>query len=95
MQTTIVARVAEYIRDPEARKMIEQSAGTASLKVQDAVTLSHEGRRRSEELTKTTSEWEKNRVEHVDSVVDRVRTQTYKMAPEMVDQLAQQIVAIL
>jgi len=95
MQTTIVARVAEYLRNPEARKMIEQSAGAKAPKIQDEVTLSDEGRRKSVETSKTSSDWEKKRMEHVDSVADRVRTQTYKMAPEVVDQIARRIVALL
>jgi len=93
MQTQIVARVAEYIRNPEARKSAARSAGMMS--PQDRVVLSSEGKRKYEELAKTQSEWERNRLEHVSNVTQKVQAGEYKMAPEIVDQIALSIVGTL
>jgi len=95
MQTTIVARVAEYLRDPEARKRVDKSAGQGGPQIRDQIFLSDEGKRKSDELGKTSSEWEKDRMERVSVVTERVQTQNYKMAPEVVDQIARRIVAFL
>lgn len=93
MQTQIVARVAEYIRSPEARKSIEKSA--VSTEPKDRVELSAASKVKSGELAKTNSEWERARMERVTQVTEQVQTKTYKMAPEMVDAIAQRIVAVL
>lgn len=93
MQTQIVARVAEYIRSPEARKSIDKSATSAGPK--DRIELSDTSRHKSEELTRTSSEWERGRMERVTQVTEQVRAKAYRMAPEVVDAIAQKIVALL
>jgi len=94
MQTTIVARVAEFLRDPEARKMIEKSAGTKVPSSSDKVMLSAEGRRKAEELYKMDSDWEKQRTERVQKVTEQVQNKSYRMSPELVDKIASRIVLL-
>jgi anti-sigma28 factor (negative regulator of flagellin synthesis) len=93
MQTQIVARVAEYLRTPDARKGAKESA-EVQIPV-DQVVLSSEGKRKYQEVSNTQSDWEKNRMERVDHVRERIQSNSYRMAPEVVDQIAQRIVALL
>lgn len=93
MQTSIVARVADFLRDPEARKVIEKSAGSQVPRSSDKVTLSPEARRLSDEVSKTTSDWEKQRTEKVQRVTELVQNNNYKMTPELIDKIASKIAA--
>lgn len=95
MQTTIVARVADPIRDPDARKLIQKSAGGVEPRVTDDVQISSEARRMARaSSSQTGSNWEKARIDRLTSVTAKVQSQTYALAPEVVDQIASRIVAL-
>jgi len=97
METPIVARVAEYLRNPEVRKHLQRPV--SSQPAVDKVILSDDGLKKYETLSKdlaqAESHWEKERLEHVEHVADQVRLKTYRMTPEVVDQIARRIVALL
>ncbi|HSQ42939.1 MAG TPA: hypothetical protein VLM37_11730 [Fibrobacteraceae bacterium] len=97
MQTQIVARVAEYVRSPDARKSAGTSAATSTYTstVQDEVVLSSEGLRKSNELQNQTSSWEEARQANLESVKEQVQSDTYDLAPEVVDDIAGKIVDLL
>lgn len=92
MQTQIVARVAEMIRNPAARNE-KRSAEVKEL--QDKVELSSVGKQKSADLAKVDSQWEKERLEHVDQIKKQVQNHSYSLAPEMVDKIASKIYDIL
>lgn len=88
MQTTIVARVADYIRDPDARKKIDKSAGKTPTPSSDKVVLSEEGRKKASDIAQYESDWEKQRAERVDAVKEQVQSKNYRFTPEVVDRIA-------
>lgn len=93
MQTQIVERVAEFLRNPEARKSAERSA-PAQAQV-DRVDLSPQAVSKIEELNKVESDWEKERIIKLNKVTEQVQSNNYKISPAIVDDIALRIVASL
>ncbi|NLB62488.1 MAG: hypothetical protein GX801_00075 [Fibrobacter sp.] len=93
MQTPIVARVAEFIRNPEARKSAERSA-PAQAQV-DRVVLSQESLAKSKDLLNAESNWEKERIVRVNKVTEQVQNNRYRISPAIEDQIALKIVSLL
>jgi len=109
MKTEILARVADLIRNPEAPMRLdhtdqaEAKAVTApavqdspSLEKPDTLTLSPVAQKLIDESDNPKeSQWEQARVEKMERVRELVHTGKYGFAPEVVDKLAQNIVALL
>jgi hypothetical protein len=100
MQTTIVARVADYVRDPDARKLIQKSAGNDAPTAAADVQISDEGRRMAKAANNSAnstsgSSWEQERSAHVSTVTISVQSDNYSIAPDVMDQIASRMVAFI
>ena len=93
MQAQIVARVAELLRDPEARKSIKRAKETGS--PEDMVQISTAGKQKYQEMAKTDSEWERSRIYHVDKVSKQVELKSYSLPDSVVDEIARRMVALM
>lgn len=109
MKTEILARVADLIRNPEAPMRLDHmdsgqatpaagaaTTGSASLEKPDKLTLSPVARKLLEEAdAEYESQWEKKRFEKTERLRELIQTHQYGFTDEVVDQVAQKIVALL
>lgn len=93
MQSEILEKVAEFIRNPEVRKRVDSPLPVQA--PQDALTLSPESKRMQATMAGVFTDWEKKRLEGAYAVEVQVKAGRYKMSPEMVDRIASAIVKVL
>lgn len=95
MQTNIISRVAEFIRNPESQKKAHDEPVSSKINVQDTVEISTDGQEKLSKLEQTESQWEKERMDRLDKIKERMASGNYTMHPQMVDEIAEKIVKIL
>lgn len=110
MKTEILARVADLIRNPEAPMRLDRAEegqetsafavvapeNISSLEKPDALTLSPAAQKLLDDSeSPKESQWEQTRTEKVDRVRELVQTRQYGFTADVVDAVAQRIVALL
>jgi anti-sigma28 factor (negative regulator of flagellin synthesis) len=91
MQTEIISRVAEIIRNPVAAKKNHDKAVEQK---QDTVELSSAATEWVKKSEGMESDLEKEQSIKVDALKERVEAGAYQLNNEMVDQIAEKIVAL-
>ena len=92
METQIVSRVAELIRNPKATK---KEAVEKTETKDDRIEISKEAKAFFEKSEKMDSELEKMQYLKVQSLQSRVQSGNYQLNEEMVDDIAEKILKML
>ncbi len=99
MQTEIIARVAELIRNPDAKKLASEAPVSKKSSIPDTVELSAVGLDKQKslqhDLEEVQSNWEKERIEKIAHLKDQVEVASYGLHPQMVDEIADRIIKLL
>jgi len=105
MRTEIISRVAEFIRNPQAQQRAEKQPVSAKRtgKAADQVEISADAMQKLRESeakasvqgAQVDSQWEKERSARLEQIKAQVQSDSYKLDPHMIDQIAENIVKVL
>lgn len=109
MRTEIISRVAEFIRNPQAQQKAEKLPVSAKRtgKVADQVEISADAMQKLREseakasvqngevIAQVKSQWEQERSARLEQIKAQVQSDSYKLDPHMIDQIAENIVKVL
>ncbi len=92
MKTEIITRVAEYIRNPDAKKKIDHGKKP---EVKDTYEFSKAAAAKLQDSQKYETQIEKERFQKVENIKNRVDTGSYTLNEQMVDDIAEKIIKLL
>jgi hypothetical protein len=92
MRTEIITKVAEYIRNPETKKKIEDGERPV---VRDTFEFSEAAAEKLKNSQKFENQIEKERFQNVENLRTRVESNNYNLNEDMVSSIAEKIIQLL